>query len=234
VQVTFRTGEVIPYYVEDGAHEDRFFSRTQDEFKESEHPRQPDGKFGKGGGSSSNVARYNWADEDSLSVVSEGDGEVIDLDAHIAALGARAEDSDGPAVGRRVIHGIECMIENPRGSLRAGRDAAGRPWSVTMPYAYGFIPGVPGADGDSMDVAVGPESNGWAYVIDQRKLDAPGFDEHKVFINWPSADAALTAFKAGHHRWHDVMLDWTPMPVDELKRWLKDGDHDNPVGGKKP
>ncbi len=142
----------------------------------------------------------------------------------------QAYDSDGAARGERTIHGIRCVIENPKGSVRKGKG-----WRVTMPYAYGYIPGVEGADGDSMDVAVGPDSNGWAYVYDQRSLEDPRkFDEHKVFLNWPSMEAADLAYRAGHHRWHDVYMDVTPMPVAELKRWLAEGDHKRPLSGRKP
>ncbi len=139
--------------------------------------------------------------------------------------GARATDEDGPGPSRWV-HGLECVVENPKGSVRSGPG-----WETVMPYAYGYIAGVKGADGDSLDVAIGPDpGSGWAYVFDQRRLDDPAkFDEHKCFLGWPSAKAALNAFKAGHHRWRDVLMDWTPMPIEEFLKWTKEGDLKRPA-----
>ena len=177
-------------------------------------------------------ARYTWGGDDGgMQVVSEGDGEALDLealvaDAAVSSNTAKANDEDGPG-SVRYIHGLECVIETPKGGTRRGPG-----WSQVLPYDYGYIRGVEGADGDSMDVAIGPQSNGWVYLIDQFVLGTKDFDETKCFINWPSANAALNAFHAGHHRSKEVMLDWTPTPIEEFKRWLKDGDHSKPAGGK--
>ena len=101
-----------------------------------------------------------------------------------------------------------------------------------MPYDYGYFPGFAGNDGDSIDAAVGPESNGLVYVIDQSVLGEPKkFDEHKAFLNWPSAEAALDAFHKGHHKAKDVFMGCTAVSVDNFKEWLKNGDHKVPVGG---
>jgi len=136
---------------------------------------------------------------------------------------ARAQDADGAAVDRRKVHGLDVVIETRRGDVRSGPG-----FEIELPYDYGYLEGVKGADGDSLDVALGPESNGWAYVIDQRKVDGEGFDEHKVMLGWPSADAALKAYKAGHHKGGEVLMDWTPMPVSEFKQWVKDADLTKP------
>ena len=146
---------------------------------------------------------------------------------------AKAADQDGPQVGpRRKIHGLDVVIETPKGYERHGKDEKGQPWHQTMPYDYGYFPGFTGNDGDSLDAAVGPESNGQVYVIDQSVLGEPKrFDEHKCFLNWPSAEAALDAFHKGHHKAKDVFMGCTAVSVDNFKEWLKNGDHKVPVGG---
>ena len=138
----------------------------------------------------------------------------------------KAADSDGP--GPEIeVHGLPIVIENPKGSTRKGPG-----WETVMPYDYGYFVGIPGADGDSLDVALGNgPDNGWVYLIDQRALlPGKGFDETKVFMNWPSCRAALDAFKAGHHRWEEVMMDWTPMPVASFLQWVKTGNLKRPAG----
>ena len=128
---------------------------------------------------------------------------------------AQARDEDGPGPVR-YVHGIECVIETPKGGMRSGPG-----WETVMPAHYGYIKGVQGADGDSLDCYIGPESNGWAYVVDQATLDGKKFDEHKVMLNFPSATRALNTYRAGHHKAEDIMLDWTPMPVAEFKQWMR-------------
>jgi hypothetical protein len=139
---------------------------------------------------------------------------------------AIARDNDGP--GPEIeVHGLPIVIENPKGSTRKGQG-----WETVMPYDYGYFVGIPGADGDSLDVALGKgPDNGWVYLMDQSVPGSPKkFDETKVFMNWPSCRAALDAFKAGHHRWEDVMMDWTPMPVSAFLQWLKTGNLKRPAG----
>ena len=140
------------------------------------------------------------------------------------AKNAVAHDADGPSRGALTVHGLPLVIETRKGEERHGHP---------LPYHYGYIKGVNGADGDSMDFALGPEpESNWAYVFDQRKLPpAKGFDEHKCFLGYGSMDAAQRAFAAGHDRAHLVYMDVTPMQIDELKTWLKSGDHSKPVGG---
>jgi uncharacterized protein len=142
------------------------------------------------------------------------------------AWDARTNDADGPSVFDLTVHGVPVSIETRKGDTRKG---------FTMVYDYGFIPGADGADGDSMDVALGPApESGWAYVFDQRHLPPrSGFDEHKVFLGWDGLADAVRAYNAGHDRACQVYMDVTPMRVDELKAWLKDGDHKRPVGAVK-
>lgn len=142
----------------------------------------------------------------------------------------QARDADLTPVTTRKVHGLTCRIETPKGETRSGPG-----WELALPYDYGYIEGVPaGADGDSLDCALGTDSDAtWVYVFDQRKLNGTGFDEHKCFLAWPNAKAALNAFKCGHSHWQQVLMDWTPMPVDEFLVWAAKGDHTRPVGGVK-
>ena len=54
--------------------------------------------------------------------------------------------------GHIKIDGYDVTIENPKGSVRSGKDADGTPWSVTMNNTYGYIRGTEGVDGDHIDV----------------------------------------------------------------------------------
>ena len=56
------------------------------------------------------------------------------------------------------LHGLDIAIENPKGSERKGVGKDGEEWSVTMPSHYGFARKTEGADGDQVDVYVGPRA----------------------------------------------------------------------------
>jgi hypothetical protein len=123
------------------------------------------------------------------------------------------------------------VIETPRGYQRHGKDGQGKSWAVTLPYHYGYLRGHAGADGDSLDIALGPDpAAGYVYLIDQRHLPpGKGFDETKEFANFSSQSDALKAFDNGHHDARHVIMDWTPMSVEDFKRWLVDRDPKKPA-----
>jgi hypothetical protein len=160
------------------------------------------------------------------NIVGYAEEKGVDVEACKKYCRSHAYDSDGPAVEAIDFQGLPVVIETLKGETRRGEG-----WSQVLPYDYGFLKGVMGADGDSLDVAVGPDRNsGWAYVFDQSHLeDRKTFDEHKVFLGYPSANAAMKAFHLGHHRAGDVLLDWTPMPLDEFKTWIKRADLRKPA-----
>jgi phage-related protein (TIGR01555 family) len=150
--------------------------------------------------------------------------------ALLNSAGAKALDTDGPARKTMTIHGLPVVIETRKGEKRGGTTPDGKSWSTVMPYDYGYFKGIPGADGDSLDIAVGPDpASNWVYIFDQSILGQPAkFDESKVLVHYSSQKAALNAFYGGHHRAKDVLLDWTPMHVDDFKKWLKNRDPKKP------
>ena len=141
----------------------------------------------------------------------------------------QAADSDG-AGPERQVHGLTVVIETPKGYSRHGKDEKGKPWKTVMPAHYGYIKGHDGADGDSLDMYLGPTPSAkWAYVVDQSVLgQRHKFDESKCMLGFPSQNAALAAYDAGHHRAKDIMLDFTPMTVQDFKGWLKERDPRKP------
>ena len=120
------------------------------------------------------------------------------------------------------MHGLDVVIETPKGYERHGKTPDGKPWSTVLPYDYGYFVNQAGADGDSLDVALGPDpTSEYVYVFDQQHLPPrKGFDESKVFANFASQKDALQAFDAGHHLASQVLMDFTPMSVDEFHDWL--------------
>jgi hypothetical protein len=130
------------------------------------------------------------------------------------------------------ILGLDVSIENPKGSTRSGTDPDGNEWSVTMNNHYGYIRKTEGADGDHVDVFVGPNpASQRVFVVDQ--VDKSGkFDEHKALIGFNSEQEAVAGYKSNYDK------DWTVGPVtamsaDQFKQWLNSGDTAKPLASNK-
>lgn len=118
-------------------------------------------------------------------------------------------------------HDIPVAVENPKGTFRRGKN-----WEVTMAADYGYVRGVTGADGDQLDCFLGPnpESNS-VYVINQRKVHSPKFDEHKIGLGFTNADQFTKAFAESYDdKGLDRIISIHELTVPEFKSWMKSGD----------
>lgn len=122
--------------------------------------------------------------------------------------------------GHVKIDGYDVTIENPKGSVRSGKDADGNEWSVTMNNDYGYIRGTEGVDGDHIDVFLSdnPET-GDVFVIDQVNPDRT-FDEHKVMYGFKSALAAKRAYMANYSKGWTGLGNITRVSKEEFKKWV--------------
>lgn len=167
----------------------------------------------------------NKTDGKSGSVVPEPEGTVkTDIEA------ARAEVDQNPTEAQKEagnykkghvkIDGYDVTIENPKGSVRSGKDADGNEWSVTMNNDYGYIRGTEGVDGDHIDVFLSdnPET-GDVFVIDQVNPDGT-FDEHKVMYGFKSALAAKRAYMANYSKGWTGLGNITRVSKEEFKKWV--------------
>ena len=122
--------------------------------------------------------------------------------------------------GHVKIDGFNVTIENPKGSVRSGKDADGNEWSVTMNNDYGYIRGTEGVDGDHIDVFLSdnPEA-GDVFVIDQVNADG-SFDEHKVMYGFKSALAAKRAYLANYSAGWKGLGNITRVTKEEFRKWI--------------
>lgn len=132
---------------------------------------------------------------------------------------ARQCEADDYRKGFIRLHGLEIAIENPRGSIRQGKTADGREWANRMAAHYGEFVGTVGADGDGVDVFIGPyPESKRVWVVNQ--AFGGKFDEHKVLLGFPDADTAKAAYVNSYTR------DWTgfgsmvAMSLSDFKQWL--------------
>lgn len=122
--------------------------------------------------------------------------------------------------GHVKIGGYDISIEQPAGSVRSGKDASGKKWSVTMKNTYGYIRGTEGVDGDHIDVFLGqnPESDK-VFVVDQVNPDK-SFDEHKVMMGFDRLEDARKAYLSNYEEGWQGLGNITEIPLGDFKKWI--------------
>jgi hypothetical protein len=131
------------------------------------------------------------------------------------------------------MQGLDVTIESPKGSTREGKRPDGTDWKSTMAADYGDIRNYPRskADGDNMDIFVGPHpSSEIVFVIDQY-IDGK-FDEHKCMCGFYTAKEARAAYQDSFDDKWKGLGDLTPLTMRQFKQWLQDGDTSKPIAGQ--
>ena len=123
--------------------------------------------------------------------------------------------------GHISVDGYDITIENPKGSIRRGVDASGKPWEVTMNNTYGYIRGTEGVDGDHIDVFLSDNpTEGEVFVVDQVKPDG-SFDEHKVMYGFADAAEATKAYLANYSEGWTGLGAISGISREKFKEWVE-------------
>lgn len=130
--------------------------------------------------------------------------------------------------GHIVIQGLAISIEQPRNSIRTGRDRNGKEWSSRMAAHYGYFDGTKGADGDEVDVFIGqfPESD-VVFIFNQYL--GGRFDEHKVMLGFPGIEMAEAAYLNSYTRGWGGSASYIQITVSQLRWWLSTGNKAGPA-----
>lgn len=119
--------------------------------------------------------------------------------------------------GHVVIGGLDVSIENPAGTSR-------RPEWPPLKHSYGYVKRSEGADGDHVDVFLGPKAADPAnpvFIVDQVNKDG-NFDEHKVMVGFADAGAARRGYLANYAKGWSGLGAITEMPFEQFKTWVRD------------
>lgn len=134
-----------------------------------------------------------------------------------------AAEDVSPAPKTRKFGGLSIAIEHPKGSIRSGKDRFGKSWSIRMNNDYGFIRRANGADGEGLDVYLGPDQSApEAYVIHQNEPDMGRYDEDKVMLGFGSPEAAKQAYLSHYNR-PDFYRSMTIIPMPAFRAMLTSG-----------
>lgn len=128
--------------------------------------------------------------------------------------------------------GMDVAIETPLGAARTGTGKDGKPWSVDMPAHYGRIKGTVGADGEEMDIYIGPEPSPTkpVYIVDQIDPETGKFDEHKVIVGVNNETEAEELYLSGFSDNAAKRLGAiTEMSLPQFHAWLEGGKTAEPL-----
>lgn len=141
-------------------------------------------------------------------------------------------DANNFTKGHVSIQGLPVTIETVRGGTREGTTRGGRKWSVKMPAHYGEIKRTEGADGDPLDVYIGPKPDSdYVLVIDQNDADTGRFDELKAFVGYAHMNAALEDYVASFSDGKGAQRfgDFRNMTIAEFKEFIKTAQTKRPL-----
>ena len=115
---------------------------------------------------------------------------------------------------------MDVTIEQPKGSVRRGKDAYGKEWESKMHNTYGYIRGTESVDGDHIDIFLSdtPET-GNVFVIDQVNKDG-SFDEHKVMYGFSDMESAKKAYLSNYEDGWQGLGNITEVSKEEFKKWI--------------
>lgn len=116
------------------------------------------------------------------------------------------------------VQGVPIWIEWKKGETRLYKKGKVVKYERLMKADYGYIPDTKDADGEEIDVYVGPDKNATtAYVIDQLKKDDGSFDEHKVMIGYSSEKKARESYDYHMGGTVEFFGGIKPVPVSALQ-----------------
>lgn len=130
------------------------------------------------------------------------------------------------------FNGLRFVLENPKGSERTGKDAAGVAWTSKLGADYGYVLEAEGADGDKLDAFMGPSSDSkTVWVIDQRDPDSGAFDEHKCMLGYSSQADAIHDYVASYNdgRGFDRIGGLMQMDASRFAEWVQGGSTKEPL-----
>lgn len=135
-------------------------------------------------------------------------------------------------MGHLKVHGLDVTIEVPKGGMRRGTSRDGTVWERAASDHYGYIKRTEAADGEQVDVYLGPRAeqpDAKVFVIDQVKPGTKQYDESKAMIGFDNGRAARRSYEANFPAGLKTFGGIREMSIDEFKTWVKDGSATKPA-----
>jgi hypothetical protein len=164
--------------------------------------------------------RYGW-DKGRAEGVTEAPELSLAAEENVPPHSDKTEDGEPVRTIKSSIGNLH--IETDKGQTRTGTTEEGKPFSTVMKHPYGYVEGVPGRDGGSMDVLVAGEAadpSRPVFVIHQKNA-AGGFDEHKVVVGAKNQRDAERAYLSEYPKGWDRMGQVEQFTPAQFKEWAR-------------
>lgn len=143
-----------------------------------------------------------------------------------------------PTKRRLDWRGLPINVEIEVGDTKSGVDPFGNRWEHTYSIPYGEIARTDGADGDPVDVYLGPDQESDRVFVVSQLTGAVDprervYDEEKVFLGFRSLDEVTAAYYAHGPSWGMggvTEMDFEAFKADWLARGAQRG-HDTVMFG---
>lgn len=121
-------------------------------------------------------------------------------------------------------NGLDLTIENPQNSYRSGTAEDGTKWKSRIHHDYGYIKRSEGADGDQIDVFLGPDlGSEIVFIVDQINPSTGEFDEVKCMLAFRNKAAAKDGYLKNYEKGWKGLGDITAATLEQFRVWLADG-----------
>ncbi len=124
--------------------------------------------------------------------------------------------------GRVSVCGLPIAIEQNVGDLRHWKDENGNEGATRMMFAYGYVEGTLGPDGDEYDVYIGPDPQApFVYIVHQKNTKTGEYDEDKAMVGFPDPHTAKQAYLL-HYDSPEFYGSMSIITIEEFKAKLLD------------
>lgn len=165
-----------------------------------------------------------WGFDEEGDLVPGGElGHVYESQSELQLALLRENDFEKSykLAGKVNFQGLTIAIETPVGGVRKWSTPEGEHGETVMQAAYGYIEGTGGADGEELDVYLGPWAEApQAFIVHQQNPRTGLYDEDKVFLGFASQQAAETCYQLHYTDPESFLITTTPMEMEHFKRWI--------------
>jgi hypothetical protein len=166
-----------------------------------------------------------WGFDESGSLVPGGEeGQEIDSEADLERSIRFIDEfrKSFKLQGRARFQGLDIAIENKAGTVRKWTDPEGNEGETHMMFAYGYIEGTEGPDGDEIDVYLGPYPKAkQVFVVEQNDPGGEKYDEVKCFLGFANKWDAEAAYHEHMAKAPKAFNTIQAMDMDGFKRWIE-------------
>lgn len=118
---------------------------------------------------------------------------------------------------------IPITIENKKGSYRSGTDTNGNTWRNKLYHDYGYIKRTKEANGDHVDVFIGPDRESRVVFVINQQTQNGSFDEHKCMLGFHDEKSARAGYLKNYNKNWKGLGSIATLTISQFEEWLEFG-----------